>query len=842
MWRLTLSNTLAHRSRLALTWLAVTLGVAFVAGGLVLTDTSSRVLDDQFRASAAGVDLTVRTAAAFESAMGVEVQRDPLPADLADRVAATPGVAEVRATAGGAAQLSAHGTVVDPNGPTLLGSWAGRPFTTYTLRSGHAPRAADEVVIDAATARQQHLALGDTITVSATASRPLRVVGLAGVGDTDGLANTAVVLTDLATAQELLGLGSGVSSVEVVATDGVAVPDLSARMAAALGSAYAVTSAQDAAAASADAAKQSVDFLRVVLLALAGAGLVVGALLIANTFGIVLTQRSKELALLRAAGATGRQVFGSVVGEALLVGLTGAAGGTLLGVGAAYGLRGLAQGAGMALPDGPLTVTPRTLVVALAAGTLVTLLAALGPARRAARVAPVEAMRASDSAPTGPRRARTVTGWLLLGLGLAQLVTAVVVRDVRGVGVGAALLLAALVVLGPVVAPWLARTVGRPLDSFGVPGQLARESTARNPRPTAATAMALAIGLALVSFVGVLGSSVKAIAAGGTEAVTADLLVQSSRDEMLGGLSPEVAQRVAALPEVGTTSPTRFGHWLDRGMTSALTAVDPATLPEVARVRMTSGSLSALADGGVVVAESAATERHLRVGDTLAMTFPRDGEQPLRVVGVMAEKTAQTLSTSYVISMDTYARHYSEDVDATVYVALASGVDLAKGRTALKAAVADFPNAQVRDQAEAAAGRAAAIEEVLGLVTVLLSLAVLIALLGITNTLALSIVEQTREIGLLRAVGMTRQQLRWMVRAEAALVAAVAVVVGLILGVGLGTATIAGLSPDTDLVVSVPAGQLVGLVVVAVLAGLGAGLLPARRAARLDVLTAIATQ
>jgi len=230
------------------------------------------------------------------------------------------------------------------------------------------------------------------------------------------------------------------------------------------------------------------------------------------------------------------------------------------------------------------------------------------------------------------------------------------------------------------------------------------------------------------------------------------------------------------------------------------------------------------------------------VGDTLAMTFPRDGEQPLRVVGVMAEKTAQTLSTSYVISMDTYARHYSEDVDATVYVALASGVDLAKGRTALKAAVADFPNAQVRDQAEAAAGRAAAIEEVLGLVTVLLSLAVLIALLGITNTLALSIVERTREIGLLRAVGMTRQQLRWMVRAEAALVAAVAVVVGLILGVGLGTATIAGLSPDTDLVVSVPAGQLVGLVVVAVLAGLGAGLLPARRAARLDVLTAIATQ
>jgi putative ABC transport system permease protein len=841
MWRLTLSNTLAHRSRLALTWLAVALGVAFVAGSLVLTDTSSRVLDDQFRSSAAGVDLTVRTAAAFDSAMGVQVQRDPLPADLADRVAGTPGVAKVRATAGGAAQLSAHGTVVQPNGPTLLGSWAQAPFTTYTLRSGHAPRAGDEAVLDAATARQHHIALGDSVTVSATASRTLKVVGLTGIGDTDGLANTAVVLTDLPTAQTLLGLGSNISSVEVVAADGVALPRLRTQMAAALGSAYAVTSAQDAAAASADAAKQSVNFLRIVLLALAGAGLVVGAFLITNTFGMVLTQRSKELALLRAAGATGRQVFSSVVGEALLVGITGAAGGTLLGVGAAYGLRGLAQGAGLALPDGPLTITARTLVVALTAGTLVTLMAALGPARRAARIAPVEAMRASDPAPSGPRRGRSVTGWVLAGLGLVQLVVAAVMRDVRGVGVGAALVLGAVVVLGPVVAPRLSRTVGRPLESFGVPGHLALESTARNPRRTASTTMALAIGLALVSFVGVLGSSVKAITAGGTEAVTADLLVQSSRDEMLGGLSPEVMQRVAALPEVQTASPTRFGHWLDRGKTSALTAVDPATLPEVARVRMTSGTLTGVAEGGVVVAESTATERHLRVGDTLAMTFPRDGEQALRVVGVMAEKTAQALSTGYVISMDTYARHYSENVDATVYVKLAKGVDHAKGQAALKAAVVDFPNAQVRDQAEAAAGRAAAIEEVLGLVTVLLGFAVLIALLGITNTLALSIVERTREIGLLRAVGMTRQQLRWMVRTEAALIAAVAVVVGLALGVGLGIATIAGLSSDADLVVRVPTGQLVGTVVFAVLAGLAAGLLPARRAARLNVLDAIAT-
>lgn len=841
MWRLTVSNALAHRSRLALTWLAVALGVAFVAGSLVLTDTSSRLLDDQFRTTAAGVDLTVRSTAAFNAAMGVEVQRDPLPADLADRVRATPGVAQVRAVAAGPAQLQVNGTAVEPNGPTLLGTWAQAPYTAYRLRAGHGPHGA-EVVLDAVTAREQGLVLGDTITVSATASRKLRVVGLTGIGDGDGLANSTVILVDLPTAQGLLGLGSRVSSVDVLAAEDVAVPDLRNRLATTLGAKYAVTSGQDAAAASADAAKESISYLRIVLLALAAAGLVVGAFLIANTFGIVLTQRTRELALLRAAGATSRQVLASVLGEALLVGLTGAASGTLAGVGAAYGMRGLAQRAGLALPGGALTVTAQSLGVAMAAGTLVTVLAALGPARRAARVAAVEAMRGSDPAPVAPRRIRLVAGWVLLGLGVLLLLAAGVFGNIVGVGVGAVLLLTALVVLGPVLAPRLARTIGRPLDRAGVPGQLARESTVRNPRRTAATAMALALSLALIAFVAVLGSSVKAITAAGTEAISADLLVQSSREEMLGGLSPEVATRISRLPEVATTSPTRFGHWLDNGMTSALTAVDPDTLTKVARVRMTAGGLSALEDGGIVIAQKVATERGLRVGDTMAMTFPRDGEQRLDVVGIMADRSAQALSTNYILSLRTYARHYSENVDATVYVTLADGVDQQQARSAMRAAVADFPNAQIRDQAEAAAGRAAAIEQVLGLIIVLLGFAVLIALLGITNTLALSIVERTREIGLLRAVGMTRVQLRWMVRAEAVLVAAVAVVGGVGLGLGLAASTLAGLATDNPVVIRVPVGQLLVVVALAVLAGLAAGLLPARRAARLDVLTAIASQ
>ena len=842
MLRITIANALAHRGRLALSWLAVTLGVAFVTGSLVLTDTSSRVLDEQFRTSTAGVDLTVRASAAFDSAMGVEVQRDPLPSDLQDRIARTAGVGSVRAVVAGPGQLRARHQPLDSKGQTQLGTWASPPFTAYTLRTGRAPAGRDEVVLDAATARAQGVTVGDTITASATTSRRLQVVGLTGVGDADGLANTSLVLTDLPTAQTLLGMGTRLTAVEVIADDGVSVPDLRNRLAAALGGRHSVTSSQDAAAASADAAQQSVSYLRVALLALAGAGLVVGAFLITNTFGIVLTQRTREIALLRAAGATARQVFASVLGEALLVGLSGAAAGTLLGVGAAYGLRGLARSAGLAMPSGALTITGRTLLIAVAAGTTVTLLAVLGPARRAARVAPVEAMRGSDPGAPSPRRARLVTGWVGLTAGLALVAAGALTGALLLVGAGAALLLTAVVLLGPTLAPRLARAAGRPLERLGVPGRLAREGTVRNPRRTASTAMALALALSLITFVTVIGSSVRAIAASGGEAVTAQLMVQSSREEMLGGLSPQVRQRVAALPQVAATSVTRYGHWLDQGTTSALTAVDPDTLGSVAQVQMADGRLGALHDGGVVVAHSVATERGLRVGDTIAMTFPRDGEQQLRVVGVLADRSALALSTNFILSLQEYATHYSEDVDATVYVALKDGADPRQARTALRAAVADFPNADIRDQAQAAAGRAAAVEQVIDLITVLLGFAVLVALLGITNTLALSIVERTREIGLLRAVGMERAQVRAMIRAEAVLVSAVAALAGLTLGLALAAGTLAGLAADNPVIIRVPAAQLLALVTGALAAGLVAGLLPARRAARLDVLGAITQQ
>ncbi|NES30178.1 FtsX-like permease family protein [Micromonospora terminaliae] len=841
MWRVTLRTTLARRARLALTLLAVVLGVTFATGSLILTDTSGRLLDDQFRTATAGVDLTVRDAVAFDSAMGVEVTRDPLPAKLPERIAAVPGVASVRPQVRGQGLLEVDGTAVVPSGPSVLASWVPPPLGAFTIRSGRPPAADDEVVIDEDTARAHRIGLGDTVTVRATDTGRLRVVGLAGFGARGGLPNSTIALVTLPSAQRLLRLGSTVSEVAVVAAPGVAPEELRDRISVELGAGYEVTPSRDIAAAGAAAARDQLGWLQLVLLALAAAALLVGAFLIANTFSIVITQRTRELALLRAAGATGGQVLRSVLGEALLVGLAASTAGLGLGVAAATGIRNLAGAFGVPLPEGGLVLTARTVLVAFAVGVVVTVGSAVGPARRAAAVAPVAALRDATAARTG--RLRVVAGALAAVAALAA-TTAVLAAGapVPLLGVAALGAVGGLALLGPAITPILVRLIGRPLAAAGVTGRLANESAARTPRRTAATALALALGLALISFMAVLGTSVKSsVRQSYAEVITADHVVESARNEMLGGLSPAVYDRVSRLPEVAVASRLRYGHWRDGDATQALTAVDPTTLPRVTSLHFTAGNLAALDGGGIVLAEHVARDRGLAVGDELPMTFSRTGTRSLPVVGLLRDGDARALSTDYLISLDTFARLYSEEMDASVLIRTADGTGRAAAERAIKAALAETPTAQLRDQAAAVAGRTQMIDQVLGLVTVLLMLAVLIALLGITNTLALSITERTAEIGLLRAVGMTRRQLRWMIRGEAVLVAALASVLGILLGVGFAAATVRALGRDAPTVLAVPAGRLLLVLAVALAAGLLAGLLPARRAARLDVLAAIGT-
>ncbi len=844
MFRLVLKQTMAHRGRLLLTFAAITLGVTFVVGTLVLTDTSRAVFDDQFRDASTEVDIVLRDAVAFDAAMGVEVERDPLDPQLTSRTAALPGVGRAIPVVKGTGLLISDGKAIVPAGPSMLTSWTG--LDGFTLRDGQAPAGADEVVIDAATATAHDITLGDTVRVQADREVDLRVVGLVGFGDADGLPDTTVALTSLTTAQRLLRLGDGISQIDVIAADGTATSELTEDLRANLGTDVDVAASQDTAAASAAAAKSQLGFITGALLALAGAALVIGAFLIANTFSVLVTHRTRELAVLRAAGATGRQVMASILGEATVLGMAGAAAGTGAGLLAATGLRALLDAAGATVPDGPTVLSARTLIVALAVGVVVTLLAAFGAARRAARISPVMAMREGALGTTGGRgRVRAVFGTVLMALGVAALGVGGAIESMPALGAGTAALVAGLVALAPIVAPAAVHHIGGALSAVtgrGVPTGLAREGARRAPRRTGATVMALALSLALVVFVSVVGASVRgALQSGFDEAITAEIVVESARGEMLGGLEPATRERIQDLDEVGTVSRLRFGHWKDSGVTRALTALDPATIGDVTDVDMVEGRLSDLGDG-VIITERQAAERGVGVGDNLAMTFARTDTLEVPIVGLIDDDDAKALSTDYLVSLASYRDWFTERMDATLLVRPASGTSVPEAQKAVEKALTGMPTVEVRDQASAAEARTASLDGILTLITAVLMLTVLIAMLGSTNTVALSIIERTRELGLVRAVGMTRRQLRTMIRTESLLIA----IAGLLLGTTVGIATSAlfvrAIAQGGDLHLQVPTTGLALVAAVALLVGVISGLAPARRAGRLEVLTAIREQ
>jgi putative ABC transport system permease protein len=845
MLRITLKTLAARKLRLALTAVAIVLGVAFVSGTLVLTDTSSALFDEQFADVNDGVDLMVRTEAAFGAAMGVEVERDPIDAEVLATIAATAGVkTAVPQIQGQALLFDPSGQAIVPSGPSVGLSWVPPPVGAFELRTGEAPAAANEVAIDAATAAENRIDVGDRIDVQGRdRASSFTVTGLVGFGDRDGVPDATLALFDHATAGEVTGVVGGASQVLVVAEDRGAVDTLRDTLEQRLGRGYQITTSRDTAAASAAAAKSELIIVQLMLLAIAATALVVGAFLISNTFSITVTQRVRELAVLRAVGATGRQLLASVLLEAAAVGAAASSVGAALGVAASYGLRGVVAAAGVELPSGDLVVAPRTLALAIAIGTGVTVLSALAAARRAARVAPVQAMRSSDAPARGMSRPRRVIGGLaaLAAAGLAVTTATGTTPALATAGASVGATIVALALLSPAFAGPLAASLGQPLRRVGVTGTLALEAARRSPRRVAATTSALAIGLAVVTFMTVLAASVRSSVTGSfDETITADLVIESARGEMLGGLSHHIHHQVSELDEVGSITQLRFGHWQHEGSTQALSAVDPASLPDVVDLDVLDGDLSAIAEDGVAIGHRFAESEGLTVGETMPMTFARTGtvEVPVRAIFDQADRWA--LGTPYVVSLRTYTQHFTEDVDAVVFVSRAAGATEAGLRAAVDRVLEEHPTAVVRDQAEARRTRVEGVDRILALVTVLLLFAVLIALLGITNTLALSIIERTREVGLLRAVGMTRGQVRAMIRWEALLIAGLGAVLGLGLGVGFAGMAIRALAATAAITFRFPAGQLAVYLAVAGLAGILAGLLPARRAARLEVLRSIA--
>lgn len=841
MWRIAWKSLLAHRLRVALTALAVVLGVSFVAGSFVLTDSIDNAFSGLFDDIGAGNDVYVNAPQRVDGdvAAGDWVSAtEPLPASLADEVAAVDGVAGVWGSVEGPAQLVAPGgQPIGGQGPPTLGfSWNDQG--PLFLRAGRPPQAPGEVVVDAVSARSHDIAVGAHMRVITPAgSEPFEVVGVVGFGESDNLLGATIAAFELDEARRLFDQ-DGFDTLVVEAEPGVSAETLRDRLAGTLGDRAEVVTTQQANQADLADIRSFLSIVNGALLGFAFVAMFVAAFLIANTYSVVVAQRTREFALLRAVGASRRQVTVTVVAEALMLGVVASSVGLALGIGFAAGLRALLDAFGFGMPSASLPVRPRTVVWAFAVGTGVTVLASLPPARRAGRLAPVAAMAGVVTA-SRPLRPRIVWGGVLGVAGALLLGAGLVLRPdgapwmVAGGGVA---VLLGVALASPLLARPVARLVGAIPAALGVPGRMAQGNAARDTRRTGTTASALMVGMALISLGVVFASSVKGTVADTLEKqIRADLIVEAGRQPTSMGLPPDFAQTVRGVPQVRLVSALRHGMFAVAGDSRRLAAVDPQTIEQVLALDVAAGELAALRPDQVFVAAETAESEGLDVGDRLVGVFPRAERRELEVAGTF--RATELLGASYLVSHATYEALFPTRLDTMVFVEAAGGV--AAVRDAVTPILDAYPIADVSDPAELRADAEAAVDQVLGLMSALLALAVLVALIGIANTLTLATFERTRELGLLRAVGMTRGQVRAMVRWEAVIVAVLGVALGVAVGVAFGWAVVASLADEGFDRLVVPAGQLAAYAAVAVAAGFVASLFPARRAARMDVLAAV---
>lgn len=847
MWRATLKSLLAKKLRLVLTALSIVLGVGFMAGTYVLTDTMAAAFTELFDTTATDVDVLVRSESAFSATAqgagggGGSEQRQPVQDAVLDDILAVDGVAMARGDVQGYAQFVDPVTneAIGGFGPPTIGLSWDPDSSVLTVRDGRAPEASGEVAVDAATARTHDLGVGDEVQVLFTGPpQTFTIVAVVGFGDADNLAGATLALFELETAQVLFDKVGVFDAISVRAEDGVTPTALRGRIQAVLPEGVEAVTSETVADENAQALNDGLGFFKVALLVFAFIALFVGAFIIFNTFSIITAQRTRELALLRALGASRRQVLLSVLVEAALVGLIASAVGIGVGVLIAVGLEALLSLFGIDLPSTSIQLLPRTIVVSLVIGTVVTLVASVIPARRAAHVAPIEALRDGAGQVRGASlRRRIVIGVAVTALGVIPLLYGLFAKpDSVGqlVGFGAAVTFLGIALLSPLVARPVAAVLGAPLRRLGVQGRLGQENAMRNPRRTASTAAALMIGLALVSMVTILSSSLKASFNAALDAtLKADLTISTSS---FTAFSPEVAALVREVPEAAAVSEFRQNVFRYDGNTSFLTAVDPETIESVATLEMIVGSTAALSQGSVLVYRDVAEANGFEQGDTVSLVFPSTGEREFIVGGIYGENR---LVGDWVVSVQTYEQNYTEQLDSFVLVKGAPDVGPADLQAAVEAKIGDFPNIEVQDQAAFREKQAGFVDQLLGLVTAMLLLAVLIALFGIVNTLSLSIFERTREIGLLRAVGMTRRQLRTMVRWESVIIAVFGALLGLAIGVFFGFSLQQALQEEGLSELAIPGGQLAVYVVLAGLAGVLAAVAPARKAARLNVLEAI---
>jgi putative ABC transport system permease protein len=843
VWKAALKSLLGRKLRLLMSTFAIVLGVAFVAGSLIFSDTLDRSFTAIF-ASSVG-DVVVRPVGG-QAEDGSPTART-VPARTAEQLASVPGAARVdgNVSAIGVYVIGTDDKAVGGFGPPALGgNWTGAPaghgLEGLTITEGHEPRGPDEVVLDERTAERGGYAVGDEVHIVTAGSQEIlrpTLVGLADFADGGSLNGATFSAFDTQTAQDLFLQGKDAyTDLWVTAADGVSQEQLRDEVAQRLPDGLEAITGDDLAEEQADSLLQALSFIRTFLLIFAGVSLVVGAFLIVNTFSILVAQRSRELALLRALGASKRQVTRSVLLEAFVLGVIGATLGLGLGVVLALAIRALFSQFGLDL-TGSLVFEPRTVVAAYVVGIVVTMAAAWLPAWHTARIAPVQALRDDVAMPETAVHRRVVAGVVLMLLGGTLLglgLFAGVPHAGWFVGGGVLAILLGVASAAPVIShPFL--VVARTLFArvFGSVGNLAGENSLRNPRRTTATASALMIGLALGTTMAIVGDSAKSsVDRSIAENFVGDYVVSNIFAQPF---SPQVADQMAAVDGVQKVVRERFVMAERDGEAEGLSAIDPGAVRDF-ELRAVDGSLGDLADGTVALDSGYADDHDLQVGDTMTWTVP-SGEEQWRVVATYEENPLVFYPVLTTIGTLDAAKFTPGDNALVLFTDGRPGL-----QGDLDAVVADNPVVTVKDQAAFAEERRGPIDNLVRVIFALLGLALLIAVLGIVNTLALSIIERTREVGLLRAIGVSRPQLWGMVTLESVVISVLGALLGVVLGTGFGVALMYSLRDEGLEVISVPWVQLGLFLGLAVLVGVLAAVFPARRAARLDVLRAISTE
>ncbi|MEV5483602.1 MULTISPECIES: ABC transporter permease [Streptomyces] len=850
MLKTALRNLLAHKARQIMTLLAVCLGVAFVSGTLVFADSSAEAHRAAASKSFADIAVSV-TAKAPPPGAAAHQQASPLDDALARKLAAVPGVAAVRPSADGTAALNAaDGTPlrVHPGANQAAGYVPGEDGkdSRYPLAEGRAPTNSGELAVDRGTVAAGHFRIGDTITLAIDGPvMTKRLVGIVTTEDTRVTAGGTLALFDKATAQKLFASPGHYTGIDLSAAPGTDQFALSRRVTGMLPAdrAEATTGAAQAAqqALLVDTLTRGYEKLPLVF---AGVSLFIGSFLIINTFTMLVSRRTREIALLRAIGATRRQVSRTVLLEALLVGLVASAAGFLLGLGIASVLPDILSTDGNTLPHGPLVIGPRSVVAALGVGVGVTVLAAWLPSRRAAKVAPIEAMRTTETPPSAQRsRIRGVAGLALLVPGAGVLVSLSGAKDASEKNLqtamfGCALLVAALIVLAPILASPVIRLTGRLTGRFGITGHLAQQNALRDPRRTAATAATLLISTALVAGLAVIGNSTgQALDRQAAAGLGADYVISSPP---MTGVDPAAVRRVADTSGVRTASAVTDSTLFTGGGVREISGVDPHTVHDVMKLDFVSGSAKDLGPGRIAVSRTLARANGVTTGGHLNVRLGRNQEfRKYTVVGVYKDNPV----AHDALGARTEVAHHSYLPGSVqrILVRTDGGAVSHTTEDRLRTAVGNSPLLKVQDRQQFVHEAAGTMGDLLTLMYGMLAIGIVIAALGIMNTLAMSVAERTREIGALRAIGMDRSGIRRMIRLEAVTVAAFGTLLGLAGGLfgawAVGSLANAAL-PQYSL--ALPWGTLLLVCLLSLAIGALAAAVPARRAAALSPLEAVA--